>query len=250
MKLLLVIASDDTYAFIASYVRPLGFELIRYRHPLKAMDNIDEVDPDGVIISGEDFPRHWKTLVQFIRSERPKDKTAIVVLKGPNFPFEEAAKASYIGVSGIVSENLSNPEELDRLQGILSRYLPIDDGRRSKRIRPAPWDRFGFIACNPADQTFITGNLETISATGISLLPEDAHSVQKLGLDAVLSECSLRVGDRILSPVCKLVRTGKIVSFHFESFPPGEQDFLNDYIQSRPLRERKYIQEHPDYTEV
>jgi len=250
MKLLLVIASDETYSFIASYVRPLGFELIRYRHPLKAMDNIDEVDPDGVIISGEDFPRHWKTLVQFIRSERPKDKTAIVILKGPNFPFEEAAKASYIGVSGIVSENLSNPEELDRLQGILSRYLPIDDGRRSRRIRPGPWDSFGFVALNPADQILISGTIETISTTGLSLLPDNAPSVQQLGLDSMLTECSLRVGDQILSPVCKLVRTGKIVSFHFESFPQGEQNVLNDYIQARALRERKYIQSHPDYDEV
>jgi hypothetical protein len=250
MKLLLVIASDETYSFIASYVRPLGFELIRYRHPLKAMDNIDEVDPDGVIISGEDFPRHWKTLVQFIRSERPKDKTAIVILKGPNFAFEEAAKASYIGVSGIVSENLSNPEELDRLQGILSRYLPIDDGRRSRRVRPGPWDRFGFVACNPADQTLISGTIETISATGLSLLPDNAPSIQQLGLDAIITECSLRVGDHILSPVCKLVRTGKIVSFHFESFPQGEQNILNDYIQGRPLRERKFIQSHPEYDEV
>lgn len=249
MKLLLIIASDETYSFIASYVRPLGFELIRYRHPLKAMDNIDEVDPDGVIISGEDFPRHWKTLVQFIRSERPKDKTAIVILKGPNFPLEEAAKASYIGVSGIVSENLSNAEEMDRLQGILSRYLPVDDGRRSKRIRPAPWDRFGFVACNSADHQFITGTIETISVTGLSFLPDNAPLVQQLGLDTILAECSLRAGDQILSPVCKLVRTGKMVSLHFESFPLGEQSILEEYIQSRPLRERKYIQDHPDYGE-
>lgn len=249
MKLLLVIGSDETYRFIASYIKPLGFELIRYRHPLKAMDNIDEVDPDGVIISGEDFPRHWKTLVQFIRSERPKDKTAIVILKGPNFPFEEAAKASYIGVSGIVSENLSNPEELDRLQGILSRYLPIEDGRRSKRVRPAPWDRFGFVAYNPEDNTILTGKIETISNTGLSFLPDDGPSVQKLGLDTLLADCSLRVGESILSPVCKLVRTGKILSFHFESFPKEEDTILNEYIQSRALRERKYIQDHPDYVE-
>ncbi|MFQ3548061.1 MAG: PilZ domain-containing protein [Termitinemataceae bacterium] len=249
MKLLLVIGSDETYNYIASYIRPLGFELIRYRHPLKAMDNIDEVDPDGVIISGEDFPRHWKTLVQFIRSDRPKEKTAIVVLKGPNFAFEDAAKASYIGVSGIVSENLSNPEELDRLQGILSRYLPIDDGRRAKRVRPGPWDRFGFVAISPEDRKLITGMIETISLTGLSFLPDHAPTVQQLGLDTILTECSLRVGDAVLSPICKLVRTGRIISFHFESFPPGEQAVLNDYLQGRALRERKYIQEHPDFVE-
>jgi hypothetical protein len=75
------------------YVKPLGFELIRYHHVLKAMDNIDETDPSGIIISARDFPRHWKTMVQFVRSERPKDACPIIILKGENFPLEETSKA-------------------------------------------------------------------------------------------------------------------------------------------------------------
>lgn len=241
MKLLLVIGSDKTFNLLASYVKPLGFEFIRYRHALKAMDNIDEVDPDGVIISAEDFPRHWKTLVQFIRSERNKEQTAIVLLKGPNFPFEEAAKASYIGVSGIVSEELNISDELDRLQGILSRYMPLDESRGAKRIRPAAWDRFGFLFLRPSDGKAVHGKIETISITGLSFLPDKAALTGDLPLDTMLPECSLRAGTSILAPVCKLVRTGRIISLQFEYFPPAERSLLETYIQEHPLRERKAL---------
>lgn len=240
MKLLLVVASDESYNAIASYIRPLGFEMIRYRHALKAMDNVDEVDPDAVIISAEDFPRHWKTLVQFIRSERSKERTAVVILKGANFPFEEAAKASYIGVSGIVSETLEDPEELERLQGILGRYIPVSDVRSAKRVRPAEWDRFAFLFLHPSRGHLVTGTLETVSAGGLSFLPDHPTDMEDIALDTEIKESSLRAGESILSPACRLVRTGRIVSFSFLSFPPAEKAILEAYIQERPLRERRY----------
>jgi hypothetical protein len=68
MKLLLVLGSSDIYGQIADYVKDLGAEIIHYQHILKAMDNIDEIAPDGIIVSATDFPRHWKTLISFIRS--------------------------------------------------------------------------------------------------------------------------------------------------------------------------------------
>src|SRR5215510_14896558 len=100
MKLLLVLGSDSTYNHISLCVRPLGFELIRYYHVLKPMDNIDEIDPHGFIISAVDFPRHWKSMVQFIRNERPKETCPIIILKGNNFPVDDISKASFLGVSG------------------------------------------------------------------------------------------------------------------------------------------------------
>lgn len=239
MKLLLVVASEATYNLISYFIKPLGLEPIRYRQALKAMDNIDEVDPDGVIISAEDFPRHWKTLVQFIRSERPKDKTAIVILKGPHFPFEEAAKASYIGVNGIVSENLDDPEEQDRLQGILSRYIPVEAKRGAKRIRPNAWDSLGLIFSHPKDGKLITGTVETLSLTGLSFLPDQGRWLENLYLETPIPQTSLRVGDQVLSPLCSIARTGRIISLHFDSFPPGEQGILEKYLLERPLLERK-----------
>jgi hypothetical protein len=237
MKLLLILGSDESYDHIAHYIKPLGIELIRYRHVLKAMDNIDEVDPTAIIISARDFPRHWKILVHFVRSQRSKEACPIVVLKGNNFPLEETSKAFFLGVSGIVTEALEAPEEIDRLQGILNRYIPLDEKRKSHRFHTGAEHEFGFIFLNPVNQAIIPGEVKTISTTGISFSPANPSLMKDVTLNMELPENSLRAGDAILSPVCRLVRTGRIISLEFVSFPGDEQRILETYLEELPLKE-------------
>jgi hypothetical protein len=240
MKLLLVMGSDDTCNLISLYVKPLGFEIIRYYHVLKAMDNIDETDPSAIIISARDFPRHWKTFVQFVRSERPKDLCPIILLKGDNFPLEETSKAFYLGVSGIVDETLDKSTEIDRLQGILSRYIPVDEKRRARRYQAKKWQRFNFIFASPRDKTIVSGEVKTISSGGLSFYPDHSSLMKDIRLNMELAECSLRAGDNILSPVCRLARTGRIISLEFMSFPEKEAGILEKYLENLPLEELKH----------
>jgi hypothetical protein len=230
MKLLLVLGSDSTFKQVFYCLRPLGFDIIRYFHALKAMDNIDEIDPQAIIISAVDFPRHWKTMVQFFRSDRSKDDCPIIILKGENFSMDDSSKASYIGVSGTVFESLDT-QEIDRLQSILDRHLPVEEKRRSRRFRIDPWQRFGFVFNHPESGVVITGQMKDISKGGLSFLPDDKTLVDSISINSRLENCSLRAGDFILSPVCRLVRIGRFVSMEFLSFPPGEQENLNDSLK-------------------
>jgi hypothetical protein len=233
--------SDETHNLISLYVKPLGFELIRYNHVLKAMDNLDEIDPQAIIVSARDYPRHWKILVQFVRSERSKETCPIIILKGDTFPLEETSKAFYLGVSGIVAEDLEDSTEIERLQGILGRYIPVDERRRSRRFHTEKWQRFGLVIMCPKNKTLITGEVKTISTGGLSFLPDNPSFMKDIFLDMKLPECSLRAGDLILSPVCRLARTGRVVSMEFLSFPAGEQESLNKYLESLPLEELRHI---------
>ena len=230
MKLLLVLCSNSTYKQIFVCLRPLGFEIIRYFHALKAMDNIDEIDPQAIIISAVDFPRHWKTMVQFFRTERTKDDCPIVILKGENFSMEDSSKASFIGVSGTVYESLDT-QEIERLQNILERHLPVEEKRRSRRFRIDSWQRFGFAFNHPESGVLITGQIMDISRGGLSFLPDNKALVDSISLNSRLENCSLRSGELILSPVCRLVRIGRLVSMEFLSFPQGEQASLDDSLK-------------------
>ena len=230
MKLLVVLSSDNIFNRISACVRPLGFELIRYYHVLKAMDNIDEIDPQAIIISAVDFPRHWKTMVQFFREERKKEDCPILLLKGKNFAIEDSSKASFLGVSGIIDESLHN-QEIDRLQNILGRHLPVEEKRRSRRLYVQPWQKFSFIFSHPERETLIPGQVRDVSTGGISFQPESHSHIGSIGLHTRLDHCSFRAGDYILSPVCRLARTGRIVSLEFVSFPDGEQQALNECIE-------------------
>ena len=235
MKLLLVLSSKKIYFHISLYVKPLGFELLWYRQAYKAMDNIDEIDPNAIIISARDFPRHWKTVVQFIRHERSRQACPIILLRGTEFTVDEASKASFLGVSGLVTENMDNINEIIKLQGILTRYLATDEKRQVGRFKVEPWQRFGFVFNCPGDNTLITGEIKDISSMGFSFLPDNPFFMKDAVLNMELRECSFRTGDLFLSPVCRVARTGRIASLEFISFPPGEKDIFNKYMENLPL---------------
>ena len=230
MKLLLVLGSDSTYKQIFYCVRPLGFEIIRYFHALKAMDNIDEIDPQAIIISAVDFPRHWKTMVQFFRSERAKEDCPIIILKGENFSMEDSSKASILGVSGTVFESLET-QEIDRLQNILERHLLVEEKRKSRRFRIDPWQRFGFVFNHPVSGILVTGQIKDLSKGGLSFLPDSELLVDGINVNSRLENCSFRAGDFILSPVCRVVRISHLVSMEFLSFPTAEQEKLDDSLK-------------------
>jgi hypothetical protein len=230
MKLLLIMDSDESYNLISLYVKPLGFELIRYRHAVKAMDNIDEIDPSAIIISARDFPRHWKTIVQFFRSERPGDECPIIILTGEDFSVEERSKASFLGVSGTIIDTLDSPAEIERFHEIISRYLPVKEKRRSQRFHVETFHRLGFVFSRPPDNVLVTGEIKDISSGGLSFQLDNTELIKNIRLNTELKDCSLRVGDAFLSPVCRFARTGRIISMEFLSFPEGEEATLNMYL--------------------
>ncbi|MCL2094116.1 MAG: PilZ domain-containing protein [Treponema sp.] len=231
MKLLLVLGSDETHRKLKSFAQSLGIEIIRYYHVIKAMDNVDEIDPGAIIISAKDFPRHWKTMVQFVRTERSKDDCPIVILAGSRFPAEENSKASHLGVNGIFAETLGESEELQRLGEILGNRRPQEERRKGKRLQAEPSQRFGFVFVHPLSQVLVPGNIRNISSGGISFLPDNPALTLDLSLQDELNECSLRCGDFILSPLCRIVKVGGVLSIEFAGFPRGEQELLTHYLE-------------------
>ncbi|GHT96220.1 hypothetical protein FACS1894141_6130 [Spirochaetia bacterium] len=238
MKLLLVLGSDELVPSISACIQPLGYEIIRYCHALKAMDNIDEVDPAGIIISTTDFPRHWKVMVQFVRHERSAETCPILLLTGERFPPEDASKAFHIGINGIISETMEAADR-DRLESILTNQSTIAEtpcNADEPRQYPAgDQNRIGFCTISPVDRVLITGITERISSTGIVFIPANPALLADIQEGDVLSECSLRVGDDILSPVCSVVHKDPLLVLEFSFFPDDEQRRLEQYLHSLPL---------------
>lgn len=236
MKLMLVFASDEIPDLISENIKPPGVEMIWYGHVLKAMDNIDEIDPACIIISAGDFPRHWKTLVQFVRSERSKKQCPIILLKDGDLPVEEASKAFFIGISGIVCGDLGRSAVMDRLQSILERYLDLPNKRKARRYRAKPWTRFGFCMTHPASKTIVTTTVKTLSAAGVSFEPDHPSLAANLAEGTELHECSLRVGNDIISPICRLIRKQPDMSMEFIFLSRAEQSILDSYLGNIPLQ--------------
>jgi hypothetical protein len=231
MKLLLVFAADDNCNIISRSIRPLGVAMIRYRQALKAMDNIDEINPSAIVVSARDFPRHWKFLVQFVRTERANEICPIVILKGGNFSTEEITSAYFLGVSGVIDDSLNSPAEINRLQNILSHYVPMAEQRKHRRFHTEPWHRAAVLAVNHREKSLVSGDVENISAGGMAFVSANSTPMTNASLNDELDECSLRLGDSILSPVCRLVRAGEKSAMEFTSFPEGEQNIFEQFLQ-------------------
>jgi len=241
MKALLVVEDDKIAEIARFYLRPLGFEAVRYRNPLKALDNLDEIEPNAIVVSARDFPRHWKVIAQVARTMWSKDKCVIVLLKGDLFPFEEAAKAAHIGVNGVVRDDLDDRHEQTRFQHLLKRYVTVDESRSAERVAPSPWDRLDFMFAHPLTFSPVAGRLETVSPAGISFIPDSPALVADLEPGRTIEDCSLRVGDRILSLSCLVVRSDRLLGLEIASMDEGDREYLGEYLAACPEREMQAL---------
>jgi hypothetical protein len=243
MKALFLIESDRIADIAGFYLKPLGFETIRYRNPVKAADNLEEIDPDAIVISARDFPRHWKVIASMVRSYKNKDQCIIVVLKGENFSIEEAAKAAHLGINGVVKDDLDDRKEQGRFQQLLKRYIVVDEDRAADRIQPSPWDRLDFIFSHPRSLAPISGKLEIISSTGLSFVPDAPALVADLFTGELIEDCSMRVGQDIVDLSCIVAHPGRVLGLEIHRIADDDKSRLDDYLAACPEREMAAIME-------
>jgi hypothetical protein len=134
---------------------------------------------------------------------------------------------------------MDNPVEMDRLQKVLGRYVNMADKRRNSRFHLEAWTNIGFCAVNPLNRQIITGQVKTISNNGMSFRPEISLNLDELTPNIELSECSLRLGEDMLNPICRLVRIVQDVSLEFIFLSDFEQILLEDFLENLPIQELK-----------
>jgi hypothetical protein len=248
MKALIIIENDRIADIARFYLKPLGFEALHYRNPVKAIDNLEEIEPDAIVVSARDFPRHWKVIAQAVRYERNKDECIIVLLKGDNFPLEEADKATHIGVNGIVRDELDDKREQGRFEQLLKRYIVVDEDRAANRIVPSPWDRLDFMFAHPSSLAPITGRLEAVSTTGLSFVPDSPALSSDLASGDIIEDCSMRIGPDIVDLSCKVAHADRVLGLEFDRLADDDRSRLEDYLASCPEREMRAILERGAFT--
>jgi hypothetical protein len=228
MKLMMVLGAGDIYSRFDELLDPLAVEMIVYRHIQKAMDNIEEVNPDVVIIDTGAFPRHWKSFVQFIREPGQGKQRPVILVKGKSFSPTEQAKAVFLGVDAVVSETLTGKGEATNIQSIINAVIP-DGEHKFKTKNDEDGGRFGLLITHPITGVLLSGEVKNVSEEGLVFYPDHASLAETIPLHAELYACSFRAGDTILSPILRLVKRGADLYFVFVSFPGNEQVVFNNY---------------------
>lgn len=241
MKVLLVAEKESIKDSLLLHLVPRGFDLIHYRNPIKAMDNIDEIAPDAVFFSAEDFPRHWKPFLKLLRMSFSKENTTFILLKGEVFPFEEAAKAKHLEVNGIIRENLEDRKEYKRLEELLSRYTPLVEERNIARYIPESSDPVEFMFTHPHNHAIITGSIFDLSSTGAAFEPDEPDKTKGLAVGTEVRLCSLRVEKEYFTFPAKIIRNEGRLALQFLDVEKGVASAIDDFIKRKPERELQQV---------
>ena len=65
------------------------------------MDNLEEIKPDILIISADEYPRHWKSLVQFMESGIAGKEHKIYLYKKEKIEGEEELKIQKLNIAKV-----------------------------------------------------------------------------------------------------------------------------------------------------
>ena len=165
MKALIISEDENVYTTLDEILKKASYDTIIYKWLLKALDNIEEIRPDLIVVSSSEYPRHWKTLVQFVKSGIGGDDVQIYLYEPTPVSAEDEEKARILGVNGCFSEF----EEFDKmvLRQVQEPQAEIEEPEQEE---PAVTNTGHFMFTHPSSQKFISGkyfdyNGKTLSCT-------------------------------------------------------------------------------------
>lgn len=137
----LIISDDETfYLSLEKKISELGYSTILYKWLLKALDNIDEINPDLIILSAEDYPRHWKVLAQHIENKIKNKNLKVFLFTSKDFSKEEKKKADFLGVEAVLKNSdedflnkLKNPLDCSSEKNEQNSFGSVETDKDSKK---------------------------------------------------------------------------------------------------------------------
>ena len=80
MIALLISGSQDEYRSIKSALEEKNYGVVQYDNFLKAYDNLEEIHPDVIVVSAQDYPRHWKIIASTANFRLSKHVKTIILV--------------------------------------------------------------------------------------------------------------------------------------------------------------------------
>lgn len=111
MKALVISDRPEIIDYVCPRLKEKGFDLIHYRWIIKALDNIEEIQPDVIVLSAGEYPRHWKTLAGFVQSGIGGNNVKVFLYEATPLSQEDTKKAEDLGVLSFADDFEKNEEK-------------------------------------------------------------------------------------------------------------------------------------------
>lgn len=216
MKALIISDDKNLTGYCSEALKKNNYDLIIYKWLLKALDNIEEIQPDLIVLSSSEYPRHWKTLVQFVKSGIGGENVQIYLFEPTPLSKEDLDKAKILGINGYfsdphdfdgilsgeaeeipeVSDILDNTEIIDA--EIIKKEIPAQieiPFKKSESVTEKSEPLAGHILLtNPETNSFMTGKVISKNETTLSCLLDFNTNLKP---ETIIPKCSFIWNNKI-----------------------------------------------------
>jgi len=226
--MMLVSETQDKSKDLIKFFKEESINIVCYNSPMKALDNLQEIMPDILVIDAVDFPRHWKIMTQYLRYDKSKNDVVVLLIVSDLFSALEVDKAVKVGVQGVINVDESYDVVAKKASDILSKYkcLTFRKGRSDGCNIPAKKCSFLFI--EPSTGAIITGKVKDIQKTSILFIPDT--NLDSLEKGSLLDTCSLKIHDKILTPHCRIVESENYLNLQLENLSQEDEGIINNFL--------------------
>jgi hypothetical protein len=214
MKIVVVSAGSDILAYLKAQESLKSCLFVQYNHPLKALDNLAEIDPDIIIWNADDYPRHWKICRAFCPN-RPLNQTVALFLVTENgISDEEEKKAQFLDVDDLIEDGFFG----ENLVAILERRLPQvgAETESAKTVSPAwlvrdpnewPQGPGHLLVIHPGLQELVIAQIIESDGRSLNVGFADPQDLAAFKTDLYIEGCMICVGDTSRQAILKTVPT-------------------------------------------
>jgi len=230
---ILIIANDKALkARFRKYFGHIGYSVIQYMNPLKAMDNLDEISPDVLVCNASDYPRHWKIVVKQIRENKNRNDVVAILLIASDFDSNEANKAATLGVNILFPDTIETIEDFENLNYKISRYKSPPGLFKKSSWFPREENPILFAFSHPGDLRMIAGHFIELSSKGGVFRPNEPGEIADLEIGTVIGACSMKMNSLLMSLQVRVTDNSGTLSMEFIDFEgDGFEKFSNEMRQ-------------------
>jgi len=189
---LLVIAKSESLrrCFAASYPL-LGYEVWAFDDIFEPIRELNNLDPDHVVMDVDELARKWKVLAGGLKLAA---KPITLILFASSMTLEQANEALYLGASGIIIKPFLPEFHLKRVYDIIHRKLRM----AGKRIEPRFYTGEEFDGCllfyEPKSSQSCQFNLINVSLSGASFWLRSPEQLPAIQPGYAMDEAVLKIG--------------------------------------------------------
>jgi DNA-binding response OmpR family regulator len=236
MKALIISDANDIINEFTEYYKSQNYDVIVYRWLMKALDNIEEIDPDLIFVNATEYPRHWKILSQYVKGIDKNPK--IVLFSSLPLSNEDREKAECLQIDSIVNstedleevctitdicqDSEANSPETENIieQEQTDSKINQEDEQIEKVLEQPTLPEIKteikvckFLFSNPVNLVLITGKVESFNDSKLIFLPDNPEDTANIAVDTIIKKCTLKVDNQINTVDVKVIKNDTEIEF-------------------------------------